>query len=87
MVNQVKGVKKSLVRALGDTKLTFNAMFTLLAEIGNLLNKRPIGTKGNSGSSLDYLSPNALLLGGSSERIDSGPFGKDGTITNDPKDL
>ena len=73
-MKQVKVVQKSLVRALGDTKLTFNEMFTLLAEIGNLLNERPIGTKGNSGSSLDYLSPNTLLLGRSSERIASGPF-------------
>ena len=60
-------------------------MFKLLAEIGKLLNERPIGTKGNSGSSTDYLSPNALLLGRCSERIASGPFRKDGVINDDPK--
>ena len=59
MVKQVKGVQKSLVRALGDTKFTYNKMFTLLAKVGNLLNERPIGVKGNSVSSLDYLSSNA----------------------------
>ena len=74
MVKQVKGVQKSLVRALGDTKFTLDEMFTLLAEIGNLLNERPIGIKVNNVSSLDYLSPNALLLGRSSDRIASDLF-------------
>ena len=58
MVKQVKAVQKSLTRALGDTMLTMNEMFTLLAEVGNLVNERPIGTKPNDRSGTDYLSPN-----------------------------
>ena len=38
MIKQVKAVQKSLTRALGNTMLTINEMFTLLAEVGNLVN-------------------------------------------------
>ena len=34
-----------MFRVLGDTKLTLNETFTMLAEIANLLNERPIGLK------------------------------------------
>ena len=85
MVKQVKAVQKSLTRALGDTMLTMNEMFTLLAEVGNLVNERPIGTKPNDRSGTDYLSPNSLLLGRCSARISSGPFEGDGMFTDDPK--
>ena len=62
-----------------------NEMFTLLAEIGNLLNKKPMSTKENSGSCTDYLSLNLLLLGRCSTRISSGPFQNDGIRTDNPK--
>ena len=48
---------------------------------------RPIGMKGNSGSSMDYLSPNTLLLGRCSERIDSGLLKKDGVVENNLKTI
>ena len=60
-VKHCKLVPKSLIQALCDAKLTLNEMFTLLAEIGNLLNEMPIGTKGNSGSSTDYWSPKGIV--------------------------
>ena len=85
MIKQVKAVQKSLTGALGNTVLTLNEMFTLLAEVGNLVNERPIGTKPNDHSGTDYLSPNSLLLGRCSKRISSGPFQGDGVFTDDPK--
>ena len=85
LAKQVKAVQKSVNRVLGDTKLTLNEMFTLVAEIGNLLNERPIGTKPNEHSGTDYLSPNSLLLGRCSGRISSGPFQEGGVFTDDPK--
>ena len=87
LIKQVKGVQKLLVRAIGDTKLSYNEMNTLLAEISNLMNKRPIGVKGNSVSNLDYLSLNALLLERSSDRIATGPFNKEANLSDNPKVL
>ena len=85
MVKLVKGVQKSLLSALGDTKLCLNEMFTVLAEVGNLINERPIGIKPNEKSSTDYLSPNSLLLGRCSSRISGGPFEPDQELTDDPE--
>ena len=85
LAKQVKAVQKSLNRVLGDTKLTLNEMFTLVAEIGKLLKDRPRGTKPNDRSGTDYLSPNSLLLGRCSARIRSGPYQRDAVFTDDPK--
>jgi hypothetical protein len=85
MIKMVKGVQKSLVHALGDTKLSLNEMFTTMAEISNLVNERPIGIKPNDKSATDYLSPNSLLLGRCSDRISSGPFQPDQVFTDCPK--
>ena len=60
-------------------------MFTLLAEVGNLINERPIGIKPNDKFGTDYLSPNSLLLGKGSDRINSGPFEADKMFRDDPK--
>ena len=74
LVKMVKGVKKSLLKTMGDTKLSLNELNTLLAECSNLVNERPIGIKPNSQTDSEYLSPNSLLLGRCSARISSGPF-------------
>ena len=74
MVKLVKGVKKSLMKTMGDTKLSLNELNTLLAECSNLVNERPIGIKPNNQTDSEYLSPNSLLLGRCSTRISSGPF-------------
>ena len=74
MVKLVKGVKKSLLHAMGDTKLSLNELNTMLAEVSNIVNERPIGLKPIIGSDPEYLSPNSLQLGRCSDRISSGPF-------------
>ena len=85
MVKLVKGVKKALLKVVGDTKLSLNEMFTLLLEVANIVNERPIGIKPNSLSPTDYLSPNSLLLGRCSDRISAGPFGSDQMLTDCPQ--
>ena len=85
LVKLVKGVKKSLLHALGDTKLSLNEMNTLMVEISNLVNERLIGLKPNTRTDSEYLSPNSLLLGRCSARISSGPFQPDQVFTDDPK--
>ena len=41
----VKGIIKSLMHAIGETKLSLNEFNTLLAECANLANERPIRLK------------------------------------------
>ena len=74
-----------MLRVIGDTKLTLNETFTMLPEIANLLNERPIGLKPTDKSCTEYLSPNSLLLGRSSARISSGPFQPEEWYSDDPK--
>ena len=87
MVKMVKGVQKSLLTALGDSKLSLNEFFTLLAEVGNLINERPIGIKPNDKSATDYLSPNSLLLGRCSDRISGGPFEPNQVVISNPENI
>ena len=74
MIKYVKGIKASYLKALGDTKLTYNETYTMMLEIANICNERPIGLKPNLDTDPEYLSPNSLFLGRSSDRISSGPF-------------
>ena len=69
-----KGVLKALQKTYGESKLSLNELFTLLSEASNLVNEQPIGTKPNSKTDTEYLSPNSLLLGRNSSRIGAGPF-------------
>ena len=46
--------------------------------------KRQIGLKPNSSTDPDYLSPNSLYLGRTSDRIAAGPFQPDEVFTDDP---
>ena len=84
MIKLVKGVRKSLLRALGDTRLSLNEMNTLMWEISNLVNERPIGVLPNNQTDCEYLSPNSLLLGRCSSRISAGPFQANKVFTDDP---
>ena len=69
-----KGVLKLMKKIYGESKLSINELNTLLAEVTNIVNERPIGVKPNSETDTKYLSPNCLLLGRNSSRISSGPF-------------
>ncbi|VDI48048.1 Hypothetical predicted protein [Mytilus galloprovincialis] len=70
----VKSVKKSLEVAIGTSVMTFSELQTVLFEVSNLLNERPIGTKNSDPTEGSYLCPNDLLLGRSSIRVPNGNF-------------
>ena len=60
----IKSVKRSLQIVIGDSRFTFSEMQTVLFEVANLLNERPIGIKPGQDIELGtYLCPNDLLLG------------------------
>ncbi|XP_043234175.1 uncharacterized protein LOC122387784 isoform X1 [Amphibalanus amphitrite] len=60
----IRLIKRALAIAVGDSKLTFSELQTVLFEVANILNQRPIGRKpGADPLSGAYLSPNDLLLG------------------------
>ena len=85
LIKVVKGITRSLMRVVGDTKLSLNELNTLLAESTNLANERPNGLKPNSQTDPEHLSPNSLLLGRSSSRISSGPFKSADSFSEDQK--
>ena len=84
MVKVVKGIKKALMHVMGETVVSLNEMFTLLFECANLANERPIGLKPNRRTDSEFLSPNSLLMGRTSDRISSGPFQEQDMSSDDP---
>ena len=84
MIKMVKGVQKSMMKAMGNQILSLNEMNTLMAEIAQLVNERPIGLKPNESTHPHYLSPNSLYLGRCSGRIAAGPFEPDEVFTDQP---
>ena len=85
MIKLSKSVLKSLMKSIGVQILSLNELNTLLAETAQLVNERPIGLKPNENVDSNFLSPNSLLLGRSSDRICSGPFSPNGQLWSDPK--
>lgn len=71
----IKSVKRCLVIAINESVLSFSELQTVLFEIANLLNERPIGIKPGCDPELgSYLCPNDLLLGRTFNKAISGPF-------------
>ncbi|XP_037773184.1 uncharacterized protein LOC119568819 [Penaeus monodon] len=71
----IKSVKRLLVIVVGENVLSFGELQTVMFEVANLLNERPIGLK--PGYNIDlgsYLGPNDLLLGRASNKVPSGPM-------------
>ncbi len=76
LVRMTKGVMKSFMEAIGTTVLHLNELYTVCKEVSSLCNERPIGLKPNLQCDPAFLSPNSLLLGRCSDRVNSGPFQK-----------
>ena len=71
----IRGVKRSLSLAIGESLLPYSDLQTVFFKIANLMNERPIGMKpGSDFSSGTYLCPNDLLLGRPSCAVPSGQF-------------
>lgn len=68
----IKSVKHPIAIAIGDSKLTFGEMQTVLFATAALLNARPIGMKPGSGLELEtYMRSNDLILGRASSKTPS----------------
>ena len=78
----VKTTKRALAVVVGDQAFTFSEGLTIMYEVAEIVNERPIGKKPAEPSDGTYLCPNDLLLGRSSSRIPQGPF-EDNTKTSD----
>ena len=77
----VKSCKIALKKAVGDQIFTPFELYTVLQEVSNLVNQRPIGRPPNDPNDGAYLCPNDMLLGRASSRISQGPFKE----TNNPR--
>ena len=71
----VRLVKQGLTRVIGDSVLTFGELQTVLYEVANMMNERPIGVKpGNCIDLGTYLCPNEITLGRASAGVPHGDF-------------
>lgn len=59
----VKAVKYHTKRVIGDNKLTYEEMCTLMAQIEACLNSRPLCPISDSPDSLEVLTPGHFLIG------------------------
>ena len=59
----VKTCKKAIKKAIGDQILTPFQLYTVLLEVANLVNERPIGRIPNDSDDGSYVCPNDVLLG------------------------
>ncbi|PFX25807.1 hypothetical protein AWC38_SpisGene9564 [Stylophora pistillata] len=68
----IRSVKRVIEFSVGENALTFSELQSVLFEIANLLNERPIGRHPTSPEDGTYLCPNDLLLGtdGKVRRVD-----------------
>ncbi|KAK4318700.1 hypothetical protein Pmani_010328 [Petrolisthes manimaculis] len=75
----IKVIKRSIMMSIGDSVLTFGELQTVLVEVANLTNERPIGIKPGTDLELgNYLCPNDLLLGRASVKVPSGAWDNTG---------
>ena len=68
-------VKNGLSKSMGDSVLTFSELQTVMFEVSNLINSRPIGHKpGNVIEYGTYLCPNDFILGRNNNHAPEGMF-------------
>ena len=70
----VKCAKRALTAAIGEQVLTFSDLQTVMFEVSQIPNQRPIGSHPKHPDEGTYLCPNDLLLGRSTSNIPQGPF-------------
>ena len=70
----VKTTKRALAVVLKDHPCTYSEFQTIMFEVAQIVNQRPIGRKPTTPFEAAYLCPNDLLLGRSTASIPQGPF-------------
>lgn len=74
---QIRSVRKVLSSLLKQQTLDDEGLQTLLCEVENIINDRPITTPSNDPNDLEALTPNHLLLMRTQPHIPPGVFSKD----------
>ena len=69
----VKSVKMHLKRVVGDAKLTFEELATILTQIEACLNSRPLVSTPSDGDGIDVLTPGHFLIGQPLEALPDPP--------------
>ncbi|XP_043198573.1 uncharacterized protein LOC122368576 isoform X1 [Amphibalanus amphitrite] len=77
----IRSVKRTLSSVIGDQVLSFSELQTVMFEVSNLLNERPIGRHPTDVQDGVYLCPNDLILGRASRRAPSGPWDQSTSIS------
>ena len=71
----VKVTKRSIKHQIMNNILTFSELQTVLFEIANIMNSRPLGIiTGSDPLSPSAITPNDLILGRASSEVPQGPF-------------
>ena len=70
----VKSVKKCLNSTIREQVLSFSEIQTVMFEVAQIVNQRPIGAHPSSPEDGSYICPNDLILGRASSDVPQGPF-------------
>ena len=70
----IGSIKRCLHVIIGNQKLSFSELQTVLFEVGNIVNERPIGKMPSTPEDGSYLCPNDLLLGRTFNKAPMGNF-------------
>lgn len=70
----IKSTKKALSAAVGDQIMDFGKLQTVMSEVAQIVNQRPIDRYPAHPDDGSYPCPNDLLLGRASRKIPQGPF-------------
>ena len=71
--SRIRSVKKSISLSIGDHRVSFSELQTVVFQAANLVNERPIGIKPGGHSEHFYLCPNDLILGRATQSVPAGP--------------
>ena len=70
----IKSVKRALNACIGEHILLFSELPTVLFEVAQLVNQRPIGEHPSHSVEGTYLTPNYLILDRASNHVPQEPF-------------
>ena len=73
----IKLAKRNILYSVGTHVMSFSELQTVMFEIANILNERPIGTRTNDPNEGNCCCPNDLLLGRASIKVPHGQWDVD----------